>query len=257
MGLKLFGAGGIDQKSNHLLRKDIDLVNSRNMMINTYNEYVKRPGTAQDTNFTYLSTDMVYIKSLNEYFQRVGNEYYIFRNGVRKYVYKFGDPTLIGTSQLSLAEYLETAIFTHEKGSNFTAKYDGRSVYAAGLPAPEFDWTGLPGNAVVPDSTGNTYLIAFYEFTDAQGNTIYGPSSIVRIEGLGFSAYSFKVKTFKNSGFYAGYMTTAVGSSQTINAANRTLTFTSVSSDLNIALSDACIGTKLVFRSTKDGQGSA
>ena len=32
MGIKLFGTGGIDHKSNHLLREDMDMVDSRNIM---------------------------------------------------------------------------------------------------------------------------------------------------------------------------------------------------------------------------------
>ena len=63
MGIKIFGAGGIDQKSNDLLRSDIDLIDSRNVMINTNNEYVKRPGTNEDTNFTDNDySDMIFIK---------------------------------------------------------------------------------------------------------------------------------------------------------------------------------------------------
>ena len=48
MGLKLFGPGGIDQKSNHLLRDPKKLRDARNIEYNTHKEYVKRDGRPSD-----------------------------------------------------------------------------------------------------------------------------------------------------------------------------------------------------------------
>lgn len=231
MGLKLFGAGGIDQKSNNLLRADIDLIDSRNVMINTNNEYVKRPGTTEDTSFTDDDySDMVFIKSMNQYFHRFGSDYVTYENGVRKEPYMWADPLVSGESKISLAEYLDTAIFTHEENQNFTAKYDGQSVYRAGLPVPN----------ITLGTSGTKFLLYFFQFIDSKGNTIYGPANI---DAQKDPSGSFTVATLKNSGFYSGYlrMNLALGLT-TISKTSRTITYDSVSSDI------LNIGSKVTFK---------
>lgn len=244
MGLKLFGAGGIDQKSNNLLRADIDLINSRNVMINTNNEYVKRPGTEEDTSFTDDDySDMIFIKSMDQYFHRFGSDYITYENGVRKQIYKWADPLVSGESKISLAEYLNTAIFTHEENQNFTAKYDGESIYKSGLPAPEF--------SIVQSGTAvSGFVLAFIDYIDAKGNQLFGPATIKKVTN---ETLAFTFNTLKDTGFngryllidtYPGYTN---GSTKYLRGngttAERSIVYTSKSNDI-------IVGSKIIIRNS-------
>lgn len=245
MGLKLFGVGGIDQKSNNLLRDPMDLVDGRNIMASIDNDYIKRPGTEEDTQFTDDDyNDMIFIKSLNQYFHRFNNEYVTYENGVRKQVYKFADPLMIpGDSNISLAEYLNTAIFTHEENQNFTAKYDGESIYRAGLPVPEF--TNVASGTAMAG-----FMINFFDYIDAAGNEFYGPAKITPITN---EINTITINTFKDTGFYGGFLilNTYSGIVSGVNeylvgngtTPQRTITYTSKSDDL-------VVGSKIIVRNT-------
>lgn len=173
MGLKVFGVGSTDQKSNNLLRDPKNNRNSQNVMTNINGEYTKRPGTIDDPMFDeYYDSDfpsnMIFIKSLDEYFYSDGVNYHSIKNGVDKTI-----PGLIGAetgviTQITGAEYLNTFIFTHQSRQLGTYKYDARSVYRAGLPTPII--SGV--------TAGSFFLLSFFEFIDNQGNTIYGPATI-------------------------------------------------------------------------------
>jgi hypothetical protein len=239
MGIKNFGVGGIDQKSNNLLRDKADLIDSRNMMANINNEYSKRPGTEEDIDFSDVYNDVIFIKSLNEYFFRSGADYISYKNGVRKEIPQTIIPsTTEDTSLMSGAEYLNTLIFTHILGQRGTFKYDGGSVYLAGLPTPTFSVNET--GAALP-----AYVLGFFDFMDASGNQVFGPSSIVPVA---LEAYTtIDVNTLKDTGFYNGYIKISV--SKTLSEAtlaDRTLTYTSKSSDI-------IVGSKVPFRCSNTG----
>jgi hypothetical protein len=223
MGLKIFGVGSVDQKSNNLLRDDKDLVDSRNIMANINGEYVKRPGTENDPSFIENNyDDIIFIKSLNQYFHKYDNDYVVYENGVRKTIYKYADPADTGLqTRISLAEYLNTAIFTHIDGANFTAKYDGNAVYRAGLPTPTI--TGY--------ASGSKFGLFFYQFIDAKGNTIYGPATIVRDMAANGT---LTVSTFSGgTGFYGGFLVKNLTAFTPffINSSNRTLNYVKIGDD--------------------------
>lgn len=262
MGIKIFSPGGIDQKSSNLVRKPEMLRDAQNIQKNINGEYVKRPGSGTDADFgyptlspaPYVFNDAVYIRSMNCHFFRDGSNYYKKNDNENIVsVYKWADPTSDGTSNISFAEYLNTAIFTHEEGQYFTAKFDGRSVYKAGLPTPEISVTGLAGSIVL-NTNGEYYILSFYEFVDAQGNTVYGPASINRIDAPSFAGYNLSVGTFNGSGFYGGYINVtqagSPGSPYIINSSNLTLNYSSASSDFSTTLAP---GTKVVIRSNEAG----
>lgn len=233
MGLKLFGVGGIDQKSNNLLRDPMDLVDGRNVMASIDNDYIKRPGTEEDTQFTDDDyNDMIFIKSLNQYFHRFNNEYVTYENGVRRQVYKFADPVFSGDSNISLAEYLNTAIFTHEENQNFTAKYDGNTVYRSGLPTPLTTITSGNGSG--------GFLLTFFDFMDAKGNILLGPATIN--ECLASGTIGFNYTTLKDTGFCSSYLKVALSTTPiVINSISNVLTYSSCSNDI-------IVGSKVIFR---------
>lgn len=235
MGLKIFGAGGIDQKSNNLLRDPRNLRDARNVMINISGEYVKRPGTAEDVAFSDVFNDVTFIKSLNTYFYRgIVGGYRAINLDTLSYTipYMWADPTSDVTSSISVAEYLNTAIFTHEEGQNFTAKYDGRSVYAAGLPAPVVS-VSTPGSGY--------FLLSYLDYIDAKGNNIFGPATITE------TSSNVPTITFDTMAlpFYAGGIVVNTVTAGTLSASNRTITTIGRSPDFD---TNDCIGSKVVIR---------
>lgn len=240
MGLKIFGPGGIDQKSSDLTRDPKNLRDSLNIKYDINGDYEKRFGVSADSYFSGDSySDVVFIKSLGEYFFRNGASYYSYKNGVKKTIPTSAvDTTTSPTSTISGDEYLNTFIFTHKENPIYTAKYDGNSVYAAGLPVPTISVTSQVGGAFAG------YMLYFFDFIDAQGNQIFGPSKIVTVTN---KQQNITIDTLKNSGFYEGYIKTNVNKTlANFDLTYRTLTYTSKSSDI-------VVGSNVVFRTKNDG----
>lgn len=232
MGLKIFGTGGIDQKANDLKRDPQKLRYAENMMASDRNEYVKRAGTEADTDFlSEPYNDVQYIKSLDEYFYWDGTDYVVYKDGIRSIPYKYGTGAT-ALSNISIAEYLNTAIFTHETNQIQTMKYDHQAVYAAGLPTP----------TITSPTAGSLYAIYFYQFIDGQGNTVYGPATIVpSVDSTG----SFTVDTFNNSQFYGGYLKIDVSTTISFGPLLRTLSYDSKSPDI-------IVGSRVTFRTVAE-----
>lgn len=201
MGLKLFGAGGIDQKTNNLLRDPRKLRDARNIEYNTHGEYVKRDGSDIDATsteiydtlpYSTLKSNVIYIKSLDTYFAYDGVNYIVLKNGIKETLPGMGFTELgvIGTdfNEISSDEYLNTLVFTHKTNQVATCIYDGQSVYRAGLPAP----------VISSVTAGSLFMLSFFEFVDHQGNTTMGPATITP------SADSSGTISFDNleTGFY-------------------------------------------------------
>jgi len=231
MGLKLFGPGGIDQKSNSLLRDPRNLRDARNIQYSSAKEYEKRSGTDHDSVFVNSYTDVIFIKSMNQYFFRDGSDYSIYSNGVKRTIPKFIDPTTDGDTLISSDEYLNTFIFTHITDQVATAVYDSSSIYRAGLPTPNTQPTG----------SGSTYfMLSFFEFIDAKGNTIYGPATINKDVSSG--SFSTTFDTLLNGGFCASYLRTTVSTTPIVlNSTSRTISYDTKSADI-------VVGGKVVFR---------
>lgn len=248
MGIKIFSPGGVDQKSSHLTRPPEMLRDSQNVQKNIVGEYIKRGGTAVDASFATESVgvynDVIYIKSLNRFLFRDGSGYstYVLDSsgvvGAKKSVYKFYDPTSAPTSNISLDEYLNTAVFTHENGSLGTAVYDGHAIYRAGLPTPLTTITSGSG------TTG--YILTFFDFIDNKGNNYFGPATINPCANSGSIGISFT--TLKDSGFCASYLLTNLATgTTTLSSSSRTISYTSVSADI------LAVGAKVVFRNRGTG----
>lgn len=257
MGIKIFGPGGIDQKSSHLVRDPRKLRDARNIMLNQHGEYVKRPGSIGDANFSGNNySDMIYIRSLDEYFFRDGTNYYRVDNGVKTQIAQSPlNPTTVNTSLISSAEYLNTLIFTHIDSPRGTFVYDGRCIYFAGLPAPADPTKATSGPSFKVAQSGtahNGFALVFYDFIDNQGNEVFGPSQIIPLTNETLTIDSANSRTLKNSGFYEGFLTVN-GGIQTLKnntLADRTITYNTISSDI-------IVGSKLPFRYTDFTSGIA
>jgi len=234
MGLKIFGTGGIDQKSNDLKRSPMKLRDARNMMATSRDEYSKRPGTGTDADFgTESFNDVIYIKSLGEYFFWNGTDYITYKGSVRRVPYAFMKGALPSVvNDISAAEYLNTAIFTHQTNPIAVCTYDGDTIYRSGLPTPA---------TIVTSGSGTGFLLSFFEFIDAKGNVYYGPSSIESCGNSGSIDISFT--TLKDTGFFAAYLNVTIDNVVpiVISSALRTLTFVTKSPDI-------VVGSKVVIR---------
>lgn len=240
MGLKIFGPGGIDQKSNSLMRDPRNLRDALNIRYSITKEYEKRPGTDIDSNFSGDNySDVIFIKSLGEYFFRNGSDYYSYKNGVKKIIPICAiNPTSDNASTISGAEYLNTFIFTHQNVPYGTFKYDGQSIYMAGLPAPVIK------NIVQSGAVKTGFMLSYLSFTDASGIEVYGPSIITPVTN---EIIAFDLDTLKGSGFYDKGITIAPSGPVSISPASlltRTLDYSSISSDI-------VVGSKVAFRQSK------
>lgn len=238
MGLKLFGANGIDQKSNDLLMDPLSLIDSRNIRYSSNKEYEKRDGSAVDLDFsgdTY--SDVWFIKSTGEYFFRSGTNYFAYKKSGATWVKRqlpIGalNPTNVNVSNMSGAEYLDSFIFTHVSGQVGTFKYDGNSVYLAGLPVPVSSVPTQSGTAF------NGFMLNYFSFVDNNGVEVFGPKLITPTTNI---TQTMSFNTFKNSGFRESFLSIPT-STFTIDSANRTITYSTAS--LNVV-----VGAKVTFRS--------
>jgi len=234
MGIKIFGPGGVDQKSSDLVRDPNNLRDARNIQYNIRGEYVKRDGVDTDANFlTEPYNDVIFIKSLGIYFYWDGLDYVTYDGSVRKNPYAYFKGALPNVvNSLSLAEYSNTAIFTHSTNPIAVATYDGHAVYRSGLPTPKTTITSGSG-------TGG-FALTFFEFIDNKGNLYYGPSTIN--ETLPSGSIGISYTSLNGTGFFEAYLKATISTTPIIiNSSLRVLTFTTKSPDI-------VVGAKVVIR---------
>lgn len=223
MSLLIKQFGGIDQKSNDLIRQENDFRDARNIQLDINGYVVKKPGSVADDSAPAGTIDSVYIKSMDQKFFVVFEsgkiEFYKQVSGVNTKITRFSvDITTSDIGTISGDEYLGTFVFTFTSGLTDTLKYDGETVYLAGLPAP------------LATTTAGTVdnLRVFYQYTDAKGTVTFGPYTQLTSNGTA----DVVVNTFNTSGLGAGffnkYITFSrdVGSPLTLNSGSRTVTYT-------------------------------
>ena len=242
MVLSLYGGFGVDKKTNKLLKSDTKLEDCLNVTLNESKEWVSRDGLKEDFAKTGI-LDSIYINSEEKYFCNTATEYKVINpaDGSEFVPHNYSG-IAVNPSLISHAEYAETVIFTHEDNPEATLKYDGGSVYKAGLPVP----------TVTLNSPGTGYDFAlFYDYLDAYGNTVFGP---IKYASSASSTAGITVNSLKNTGFYEGFLVINTPNPaslvQTLSSANRTLNhITSMSSDYKV-------GARVSFRTGSTFGGS-
>ncbi len=242
MGVLIKQFGGIDQKSNHLVRRPEDLRDARNIAFDTSGYIVKRPGTEAGFASPSGTIDSYYFKSADEMFFVVNesNKIEFYKQdsaGTNTKLTRF-TPDITTTSyanaqaivgSLSCAEYLGCLEFTFTTGTYDVMKYDTDTVYFAGLPATGAVLTTGAGSSTI-------YFRCFYEYTDYKGNVFYGPYT--QISSTTFDATaSLAFNTFYPSstnvcnGFFSKYIIFAPlsPSGVILSSSNRTMTIISSS----------------------------
>ena len=231
MAVSLYGGFGVDKSSNKLTKSDTKLEDCLNVMLDDSRNWVKRLG--QQNKFASAAIDAIYLNSEERYFVTKASEYSVFNTNGTEFV-PFNFSGLHNNTDISSAEYVETLIFTHPDNPKATLKYDGSSVYRAGLPVPTI--TGL--TLATPPAL-DTWHAVFYDFMDAYGNTVFGP--LAKFKSLYGS--SFTVSTLNGTGFYGGYLKRNFGvGNQTLNSGSPTIT------NIISKSSDIIVGSRFIFR---------
>lgn len=229
MVLSLYGGFGVDKKTNKLLKKETKLEDSLNMTLDEQKNWIKRKGQA--IKFSASVTDVVYMNAEGRYFATTNTGYKVFNQDGSEFVpHNFSG--LTNTSEMSEGEYMETLLFTHVDNPQAVLKYDGGSIYRAGLPSPTTSVASSGGGS-------STNVAVFYDYLDAYGNNIYGPIKYFTVN----NGSVINVNSFKDTGFYSGYIKVDTGASpQTLNNTNTTL------NNITAIGSDVKVGARVCFR---------
>lgn len=252
MVLSLYGGFGVDKKTNKLLKKETKLEDSLNMTLDDQKNWTKRKGQAikfpaSVSDAVYMNADLnftpgipAYHNKPGRYFATTSTGYKVFNQDGSEFVpHNFSG--LTNTSEISEGEYMETLLFTHVENPQAVLKYDGGSIYRAGLPNLTITNVTSPGSAY-------DWLI-FMDYMDAYGNSIYGPARTYSTSSInGGVTYN----TLKNTGFYEGFLKIAQSGStiQTLSSVNNTLINVSSYS------ADYKVGARVCFRNGSAFAGS-
>ena len=169
VAIKAYTLGGLDQKSNDLIRATEKASDMLNLEYNTQTTIKKRNGYELDS--VQACDDMVYYPSVDEklFFTKNDNTVIIKGNGYSKSLdmpYQLGSTVSISNTENTLSTY-----FTNTDYSIPVTKYDGSNIYRAGLPTPRL------ANDTIPTMTNMTggFTRIFYSFKDINGLTVFSP----------------------------------------------------------------------------------
>lgn len=220
--------GGLDKKSNDLIRPIEKASDMLNMEYDVQSSLKKRNGYGvfnlqQCDDFIYYS---------------YRDEFLLFINGVpwitvvkkdgttRILDLPVGTPLLTNVS-ISSAENQNNIYFTNTDFDTYVMKYDGDTVTRAGLPSPRFSQTSKIDAAPVDANTiPGGFSRFFYSYKDINGNVTYSP--YYQAPYLAGALATLTLNTFRTdtdlleNGFYGKYCF-KTDAAQTINSANRAL----------------------------------
>lgn len=208
--LKVYALGGLDKKSNHLIRKDDKATDMLNMEYDTQSTLKKRNGfgetnsvSAVDSCFFPTAKEKLFFNNNSEDISIVGNGYTktlkLPKTNETDY-FKFASDTSISSAENMLSLY-----FTSTDYSVPVMKYDGSHIYRAGLPTPRKTSDVAP---TISASSGGTSRL-FYSYKDANGLEVFSPyyeiqstptnSSVISVNSLAEDS------TCSENGFFNRY----------------------------------------------------
>ncbi len=201
MDLKIYQMGGIDEKSNHLVRKEDKATEIVNMQMDINGKWVKRCGSQTHMNYDKSGAynesygyRLIEFRSIGEklvvgqladesagvpadLYKNTGL-YRIKSDGSRERIKFWSNSipmaSIFGADAITYAE-LDNCLYlaNNSSGYQFVAKYDGSTYYRAGVNAP--DLSTLTGTATRTTSTQRQYAYTV-AYIDAQLNISYGPT---------------------------------------------------------------------------------
>lgn len=235
--IKVFSLGGLDKKSNDLTRATDKASDMLNMEYDTQSTLKKRNGF--EVFSTEDSKDMIYYNSKEEFllFNESTNVTILNKNGaVKQYNGTNYYPLPAGISALSnvsisFCENSNNLYFTNTDYNTYIMKYDGGSIYRAGLPTPRK--TSTTSYDFYPTFTNPVggFCRFFYSYKDLNGNVTlspyYQPTSNTVGGSSVLSVNSFRTDpSLSENGFYNKYCYIAKTGHSNITSSARTLTVT-------------------------------
>jgi hypothetical protein len=208
-GLKKFMLGGLDLKSNDLLRDPMRSSSMKNVTKTQKGDLDKRHGYELVETAAFELEESVYYKSLDQdiFIKSDGTIHkpYLATRISCSIATLFANVGLSVKNRIVSTEYLGNLYLTTSDGKSPVIKYDGGDAYLAGLPAPNVVFAGTVSTI---DSPGAGYYYRFfYQFKDLNGNITFGPyvqlTSTINNANIYFSTF----KTGNPYGkFYNKYM---------------------------------------------------
>lgn len=248
-GLKKFMLGGLDLKSNDLLRDPMRSSSMKNITKTQKGDLDKRHGYELVETAAFDLEESIYYKSLDQD---------VFIRASNGFIYKPYLGTRISASiagiysnfsglekknRIVSAEYLGNLYITTSDGKSPVIKYDGGDAYLAGLPAPTSVFAGT--DSTISSAGAGYYYRFFYAHKDLNGNITLGPYKQMTST---VDSATIVVSTFKTANpygqFYNKYLTVPAGS-QTISSASPTMNYTST---------NYSVGDKFLVSGLLDGQ---
>lgn len=176
-GLKKFQLGGLDLKSNDLVRDPLKSSGLRNVIKTQKGDIDKMPGNESTETISGEMEKELYHKSYDaSIVVKSDGILYKLYNGARQACSIALLETNIGLSvknRIISAEYLSNLYITTTDGTKPVIKFDGSNAYLAGVPAPA---KVFAGTASTISSAGSGYYYRFfYAFKDLNGNITFGP----------------------------------------------------------------------------------
>lgn len=256
--IKIFALGGLDQKSNDLTRSVEKASDMLNLEYDTQSTLKKRNGF--EVFSTEDSKDMIYYNSKEEFllFNESTNVTILDKtgavktyNGTNYYPLPYGVSALSNVS-VSSCENSNNLYFTNTDYNTYVMKYDGGSIYRAGLLTPRN--SGANGADIYPSysasTDGNTRI--FYSFKDLNGNIIYSP--YVQLDKFPTATANLLISSFKpdincrENGFYNKYCYVTKTGATRFTATTGVLSYSSLTDKwkLTVNTSDVTFGSLFV-----------
>ncbi len=210
--LQKFMLGGLDTKSNDLIRDPMRASSMMNVTKTINGDLDKRNGYQSIETFADLK-ESCYSKSYDqEIFVKTDGHFYKSYAGARQ---DCSIATLYANSDVIYTEYQSNLYFTTSDGLSDVLKFDGSDSYVAGMPAPLKKFSG----SAYTITAGTTYFFRFfYGHKDLNGNITYGP--YVQAESASATP-TIVVSTMKTANpfgkFFNKYMTFSGGAPVTLS----------------------------------------
>jgi hypothetical protein len=226
--IKVFNLGGLDAKSNDLMRPPEKASDMLNMEYDAESTIKKRNGF--DLYSSEVATDMIYYQSKSEtlLFTESTNLKVVNSAGaVKTLAFPSGIQSLTNIS-ISHCENQNNIYFTNSDYSTYVMKYDGSNVYRAGLPVPRVSNGNALDSYPVLSNGATGFCRIFYSHKDINGNVTYSPyvqysQSINALSSVVFNTLKTSPSSTEN-GFLDKYCILGTGVSNTVTSAARTLT---------------------------------
>lgn len=161
---KVFSFRGLNLRGSPINKDGAYAEDCDNVLLNSRRELVKRFGYENEV-INSVGDMLVYNdRELLQVFQKQLLRW----NGTNwATVTLYGDGPPSNWETVDYAETNNTLYFTDTSGNNDLYKYDGKSFYRAGLPAPFV-------NSITGTGTGSTYVRVWYGYLDYQLNLVFG-----------------------------------------------------------------------------------